>query len=367
MNRRLATSLAGAIAVGVGALTVSAVPRDAEEVIFYPTYGVKQGNDWRIDVRAKVQQPRDVARAITALFGRIPPRDARERVNLERRLADFIADDESGEEIRLAFDADSARTSYRIAADDGAFPSSNGDGVVDGTLTLPDTVAQRLLTEQRSANGWLTYHAVSKDHTGVGRVRLIGPTGVSVISDIDDTIKVTQIPAGLRVVAQNTFYRDFVSTTELAAVYEALAGAPVHYVSGGPWQLYRPLARFLVEGRHPEGSFHMKRLTGGIRSPVTSLENLARFATPGGTVEHKTAEIARIMERFPGRTFVLIGDSGERDPEIYRDVKSRFGARVERIVIRDLTNAKELCPGRLTGMTIVTSPTIADCVPGAHH
>ena len=72
-----------------------------------------------------------------------------------------------------------------------------------------------------------------------------------------------QIPAGLRVVAQNTFYRDFVSTTELAAVYEALAGAPVHYVSGGPWQLYRPLARFLVEGRHPEGSFHMKRLTGG--------------------------------------------------------------------------------------------------------
>jgi len=234
---------------------------------------------------------------------------------------------------------------------------------VEGTLALPDAIAQRLLTEQRSSDGWLTYHAVSKDHTGTGRVRLIGPTGVSVISDIDDTIKVTNIPAGARVVAQNTFYRPFVSTTELAAIYKDLAGAPVHYVSGGPWQMYRPLATFLVDGHHPEGSFHMKRLTGRIRGPLTSLEDLARFALPSGTVTHKTSEIARIMKRFPGRRFVLIGDSGEQDPEIYRTVRERFGAQVERIVIRDLTNARRLCPDRLTGMTIVESPTIADCVP----
>jgi Uncharacterized conserved protein (DUF2183) len=362
MNRRLVSALAVAIAVGAGALATSAIQGDAEEIVFYPTYGVKQASDWRIDVRAKVQEPRDVGAAIATLLGRVPAHDARELAILKARLADFIADDQSGEEIRLVFDADSTQTPYRIAADDGTFPSSNADGVVDGTLTLPDTVAQRLLTEQRSSDGWLTYHAVSRDHTGIGRVRLIGPTGVSVISDIDDTIKVTKIPAGARVVAQNTFYRDFVSTTELAGIYRDLAGAPVHYVSGGPWQLYRPLAMFLIDGHHPEGSFHMKPLAGGIRSPVTSLENLARFAMPAGTFEHKTSEISRIMKRFPGRTFVLIGDSGEQDPEIYRNMQSRFGAQVERIVIRDLTNARRLCPGRLTGMTIVESPTIADCV-----
>jgi hypothetical protein len=363
MNRRLVVALAVAIAVGAGALVASAIPRDAEEVIFYPTYGVKQAAEWRIDVRAKVQEPRDAGPTIGTLFRRIPARDARELDNLKKRLADFIADDESREEVSFAFDADSSKTPYRIAARNGTFPSSDANGVVEGTLTLPDAVAQRLLAEQGSKDGWLTYHAVSKDHSGVGRVRLIGPTGVSIISDIDDTIKVTQIPAGARIVAQNTFYRDFESTTELAAVYKELAGAPVHYVSGGPWQLYRPLAQFLIDGHHPEGSFHMKRLTGGIRTPVTSLENLARFALPSGTVDHKTSEISRIMKRFPGRRFVLIGDSGERDPEIYREIRKRFGAQVERIVIRDLTNARQRCPARLTGMTIVESPTVADCVP----
>jgi hypothetical protein len=363
MSRSLVSALAAAIAVGAGALATSAMLRDPKEVVFYPTYGVKQGADWRIDLRAKVQEPRDVGRVIETLFRRIPANDDRELGILKARLADFVADDESGEEIRLAFDDDSTRTTYRIAAADGRFPASNGDGVVDGTLALPDTVAQRLLAEQRSSDGWLTYHAVSKDHEGIGRVRLIGPTGVSVISDIDDTIKVTKIPAGARVVAQNTFYRAFESTTELAVIYRDLAGAPVHYVSGGPWQMYRPLAAFLTDGHHPEGSFHMKRLSGGLRSPVTSLEDLARFAMPAGTVEHKTSEIIRIMRRFPGRRFVLIGDSGEQDPEVYRDIKTRFGAQVERIVIRDLTNARQLCPARLTGMTIVESPTIADCVP----
>jgi hypothetical protein len=362
MNRRLVSALVLSSAVGAGALATSACS-DAEDVIFYPTYGVQRAGAWRIDVRAKVQERRDVGAIATAAARLAPAGTGREQGTLNARLADFIADDESDEEVILAFDGDSTQTRYRITNEDGTVLSSNVDGVAEGTLTLPDTVAQRLLAEQRSKDGWLTYRAASADHTGIGRVRLIGPTGVSVVSDIDDTIKVTQIPAGARVVAQNTFYRDFSSTTELAAVYQELAGAPVHYVSGGPWQMYRPLATFLSDGHHPEGSFHMKPLTGGFRSPVTSMEKLARFAMPAGTFAHKTAEITRIMERFPGRTFVLIGDSGEQDPEIYRALQCRFGARIERIVIRDLTNARQLCPDRLAGMTIVESPTVADCVP----
>lgn len=365
MNRRLVSAMALSIAVGVGALLESAFFRDPKDVILYPTYGVQQAAGWRIDVRAKVQEPRNPGKIAAAALRLVPRGEGRERATLNARLADFVADDKPHEAVVLAFDGDSTQTRYRIAADNGTFPSSNDDGVVEGALTLPDAAAQRLLAEQHSKDGWLTYHAVSKDHTGSGRVRLIGPTGVSVISDIDDTIKVTEIPAGPKVIAKNTFYREFVSTTELAAVYQEFSGAPVHYVSGGPWQMYRPLARFLIDGHHPEGSFHMKHLAGGIRRPVSSLESLARFVTPGGTFEHKTAEIARIMDRFPGRTFVLIGDSGEQDPGVYRAVKSRFGARVERIVIRDVNNARTLCGDRLTDMTVVASPTIADCVPGA--
>lgn len=67
------------------------------------------------------------------------------------------------------------------------------------------------------------------------------------ISDIDDTIKITEIPAGKRIVAVNTFLRDFFDVREPIPIiekYKELAardGAAFHYVSGGPWQLYQPL------------------------------------------------------------------------------------------------------------------------------
>jgi phosphatidate phosphatase APP1 len=79
---------------------------------------------------------------------------------------------------------------------------------------------------------------------------------------------------------------------------------------------------------------------------------------PGGTRPHKLLQITTIMERFADRTFVLIGDSGEQDPEIYRDVQARFGSRVREVIIRDVTNARTLDPIRLSGMTIVEAPTV---------
>jgi phosphatidate phosphatase APP1 len=180
-----------------------------------------------------------------------------------------------------------------------------------------------------------------------------------VVCDIDDTLKVTEVPAGARAVVMNTFYRNFAATTELNATFARLQDAAFHYVSGGPWQLYRPLSAFLIGARHfPEGTFHMKRIAQSIVTPVASLVDLARFVLPGGTRAHKLLQITTIMERFADRTFVLIGDSGEQDPEIYRDVRARFGSRVREVIIRDITNARRLDPVRLSGMTIVEAPTV---------
>lgn len=361
-----------ALAVPLVAITIAfdgrVFHRDAEQVVFYPTYGFRQGTDWIISVRAKVQEPRDVTAAFNTFLSRLPKRDDSETGRFKSRVADFLADDESGEDVRVRFENDPEQRAYRITDAAGRFPQTNANGIVEGSLRLPDAVAQGLLTQQRSTQGWLSYRAISDEHTGTGRVRLIGPTGVSVISDIDDTIKVTEIPAGGSIVALNTFYRDFAPTTELSARYKALGDAAFHYVSGGPWQLYGPVSTFLIGGgRFPEGTFHMKSLTGGIRTPITSLEDLSRFALPGGTFEHKISQITTLMERFPGRRFVLIGDSGEQDPEIYREVQSRFGTQVQEIVIRDLTNARQLTPARLTGMTVVAAPTVVHGVSQLAH
>ena len=63
-----------------------------------------------------------------------------------------------------------------------------------------------MLASEKSTNGWLTFSSASDEHKGRGRIRLIEPDGVSLISDIDDTIKVTDIPAGLDTVLRNTFW-----------------------------------------------------------------------------------------------------------------------------------------------------------------
>lgn len=65
-----------------------------------------------------------------------------------------------------------------------------------------------------------------------------------------------------------------------------------------------------------------------------------------------------MMEDFPQRTFRLVGDSGEGDPEIYRRLAERFPGQVEEIVIRDVTNDRELHPERLEGMTVLPAETI---------
>ena len=89
------------------------------------------------------------------------------------------------------------------------------NGLIEGSISISSAKALSLLEAQNSSDGWLTIHAVSDDHGGNGQIRLIGTNGISVISDIDDTIKVTDIPAGEAEVIQNTFF----SRIQSGAVY----------------------------------------------------------------------------------------------------------------------------------------------------
>ena len=70
-----------------------------------------------------------------------------------------------------------------------------------------------------------------------GRMRLIEPEGLSVISDVDDTIKITEIPAGPAIVMRNTFLRPYNAVPGMLENYGAFGtDTSFHYVSGGPWQ-----------------------------------------------------------------------------------------------------------------------------------
>ncbi len=254
---------------------------DAGQITCYPTYGYRQGDAWVIPMRVWVHERRGAAeKVITKVAASMGSLDAGELANFRARIQDFVADSQSREKVAFTFDQDPERRVFRVEDGDGANPKTDLNGLIQGVIIIPHAKAVELLDRQGSPRGWLTFRAVSEGHAGTGRVRLIEEEGLSVISDIDDTVKVTQIPAGAKVVIRNTFFRDFLPVPEMARMYQAWLGAAFHYISGSPWQLYRPLSEFLVgpAGGFPEGSFHMKNARKNLFSAST-WEDLSELTT----------------------------------------------------------------------------------------
>ncbi|CAO3593023.1 unnamed protein product [Absidia cylindrospora] len=163
--------------------------------------------------------------------------------------------------------------------------------------------------------------------TSTGMVNLIEPTGISIISDIDDTIKETQILHGARTVLANTFFKESKDISGMAETYMKwyTQGASFHYVSNSPFQLLPFLHDFLNTTQFPPGSMHL-RLDGSI---------LARLVEIPGRA--KRDSILGIMHDFPLRQFVLVGDSGEIDLEIYTKIAVENPGRILKIFIHDVT------------------------------
>ena len=334
---------------------------DEERVTFYPTYGYEEGSNWVIPMRIWVHERRGLPERVREkLAASLAIFEPRELGNFASRIQDFVGDSESREVVTFAFDNDPENQEYRVQNTRGNSLKTDWNGLVEGVIKISVTKAGELLSRQGSQNGWLTYRATSRGHSGMGRVRLIEFTGLSVISDIDDTIKVTEIPAGSKVVVRNTFFRDFVAAPEMATLYQGWAGASFHYVSGGPWQLYEPLSEFLFseKGGFPEGTFHMKNVRMNLLSASTWKDLSELVTNENVTFEQKVSQISEIIRRFPKRKFILVGDSGEKDPEVYRKIKATFPGQVQEIRIRDVVNDREKNRNRLEGMTIIQAPTV---------
>ena len=154
-----------------------------------------------------------------------------------------------------------------------------------------------------------------------------------VISDIDDTVLWTNVTnklnMALMLAGSNAHTRK--PFKGVAAFYRALnqgAGGsddnPVFYVSSSPWHLFGPLVEFLRIQAIPLGPLLLREL--GVRQ-------LLKLTEHGS---HKLDKIELILSYYPDMQFVLIGDSGEQDPEIYAEVVRRHPKSVRVIYIRNI-------------------------------
>jgi phosphatidate phosphatase APP1 len=167
-----------------------------------------------------------------------------------------------------------------------------------------------------------------------GQVLVPPPTArFGVISDIDDTVVWSNVAHRLKMLVM--LARSNAHTRKpfagVAAFYRALhegasgaEGNPIFYVSSSPWNLYAPLVEFLSVQQIPLGPLLLKDYGDHLL-----------FATRDHH-GHKLACIESILHTYPELPFVLIGDSGEQDPEIYSEVVRRFPQRVRTIYIRSV-------------------------------
>lgn len=155
-----------------------------------------------------------------------------------------------------------------------------------------------------------------------------------IISDLDDTVIQTGATSMVRMLRATLLAN---ATTRVpfagvAAFYAALQrGAtgtsfnPIFYVSSSPWNLYDVLEQFLGLHRIPTGPTLL-------RDWGMSLERI-----PIGHAAHKISSIRQIMEMYPTMSFILVGDSGQEDPEIYREIAREYPQRILAAYIRDVT------------------------------
>jgi hypothetical protein len=351
--------------------TVSSLVQSEKEheVIFYNTYGYSDGDHWIIPMKIYVHHRRESMERFTArLAGWRFDLDDEEKQIFTSRANYILADSEWRETVKFSFKNDPHQAVYQIVDPEGNFPKTDLNGIKKGEIKIPKSRADSLLYLQSSVNGSLTIEAISKFHTGTGKIQLIEPEGLSVISDIDDTVKITELPAGSRVVTVNTFFKEFTAAPGMAELYNEWDHAAFHYVSGAPWQLYEPLSSFLSDDEqgYPEGSFHMKNLRKNYFN-LNSWRDLAQLITnENPTFDQKTGQITTLLETFPERQFILIGDSGEKDPEIYSAIRDQYPEQIKKIIIRDVVNARELNPERLSGMEIIPAKTIHSGVSQFH-
>lgn len=174
--------------------------------------------------------------------------------------------------------------------------------------------------------------------TAVGRVLIPGTaTSFGVISDVDDTVIQTNV-VSLLAMARNTFFRNAHTRLPFEGVaefYEALRRGkgtdhnPIFYVTSGAFNLYDMLIEFFNVRGIPVGPLFMTQM-GLTREHLLYSSHY----------NHKFNTIQRLLDIYPHLNFILLGDSSQKDPEIYLEVIRKNPSRILAAYIRDVTSDK---------------------------
>lgn len=307
--------------------------KNDENLVFIPSYSFydKASNTYHIRFNAWVYESEASSKKRKLLVSAINKTlglDENEiaRTHFEQRAQYLLYDNETNKWVSIYFGGDI----YNLGGTDKT-------GHTERELVLPPEILKKGLSADVNFDdfkflpSWIRFHTgTSHDNSRIfeGKAKYLPPEGVTVVSDIDDTIKITEVRDRKKVL-ENTFLNPYRPVEGMSGVYRSweTEGADFFYLSASPWQLYEPLTKFLTDENFPEGLMQMKTfdLPSGIKTIFDSPEKV------------KIPALKKLMKSFPDRKFVLVGDSGEMDPEIYGKVAAEYGEQIAWILIRNVT------------------------------
>ena len=229
------------------------IKRD-EKIVFFPTaaYLNPEKSHWHLPIHGWVFEPanstarrKTIEFALSKKYGLKTTAESKpifnDRINL------LLADNERGKKVKIL-----------IAGEEHTLPPSAENGHFKGSLQL--SVAK---VEKAINNGVIDYQAILRrgdERKFTGRVFVVQPKGVSVISDIDDTIKVSNV-LDRKQLMKHSFYLPFTAVEGMSEYYQALGkntGASFHFVSSSPWHFFEPLRAFAMDNGFPPAEYHLK-------------------------------------------------------------------------------------------------------------
>lgn len=311
-----------------------------ERVIFFPTSAhAKNSTHWNLPVHGWTFQPKEdsVKRAaFRSLLRRVlkVPSKSDEKHMLNHRVKSFVVDNNRWK-----------RPKIMLAEKEYSMPPSKKNGHFQTNLTL--STDELIMSSQLLAAGQqgqvtlpksVNFYALSSDGKRQygGIIHLVPPEGITILSDIDDTIKITNV-VSKKEMLRNTFMKEFQEVPGMAQVYQQwfsnIAATDeslhihLHLLSASLYQLYEDLEEFRVRCGFPPATYSLKtvRPTKVSQTLQTLFEDAFEF---------KRRTLIRLFETYPNRKFVLVGDTGEKDPRIYASMAQEYPHQVLGIYLR---------------------------------
>lgn len=229
-------------------------------------------------------------------------------------------------------------------SDDGAF-----EAVFENLHDLPLGLhAAKVSLSNRNLKA---YQAVSSS----GNFILHSPDSnrLGVISDIDDTILRTNATSKVQMLKTIFLsnYKTQLPVSGMSDLFKAIHHGPegdgyeaTHYVSSSPDNLYSRINLFLDYRNFPQGSIDLKNI--GLGKGTDSLFDHEHY---------KIGKIRKILQTYPARRYILFGDSGEHDPEIYRQVAKEFPKQIVAVYIHNVTE-EDPFDSRFQGQMLFSDP-----------